>query len=450
MISDSLMKSLDIKLILLFISSVLVFIAVSSVTPPFMSPDEPHHFSRAYLLTNGVITLDNKEGVKSGGYIDSSLNDSLITFNNGHVKKVTPAMFSDLDNRFWGSGRSYKEIPNTAFYFPAVYIPQALGISVGRLLNLSILDTYQISRVLAFLACISILFYANTIYRIPALALAVMVMPMMVFQFVATTIDGLTTSLAVLMMCLFAKCITEEKVDTKSLILISIIAFVLVSSRANLIPILLLPFVTAYYYRSKFKFLAPIISSSLAMGWISLTILLTKDGGVNHPGISQGQVIAHYITHPLDILRISYNTVSDYGRSSFYFKSFVGKLGWLDIWLPNFVYVISASAILMLIALTYSHSKIKKLVILCSSVAIASVGSVVLIFCALLVQYSNFPTDVIIGVQGRYFVIPAIIASFMLMTDRNMNKAIAYAIVISLLMVSLGSMIPSIVNRYYM
>lgn len=450
MISDSFMKSLNLKILLIFICSLVAFIAISSVTPPFMSPDEPHHFSRAYLLTNGVVTLENKDGMKSGGYIDSSLNESLITFKNGHVTKVTQAMMSDIANHFWGSDKSYKEIPNTAFYFPAVYIPQSMGIFVGRILNLSILDTYQISRVLTFLTCVSIIFYANSIYRIPTLALAVMVMPMMIFQYSATTIDGITTSLAVLMMCLFAKCVTGKQADNRFLILISAIAFVLVSSRANLIPVLILPFVASYYSKSKFRILAPLASSLLALSWIGLTILITKDGGVNHPGISQGQVIAHYLTHPFEIIKISYNTISDYGRSSFYFKSFVGKLGWLDIWMPNYLYVTAAIAIVALIIMSCSYSKIKKHGVLSVSIVTASLGSVVLIFCALLVQYSSFPTDVIIGIQGRYFAIPAIIFSFLLMSESKKRLAVAYTIVTALFVVSLSSMIPAIINRYYM
>ncbi|HFL7483532.1 TPA: hypothetical protein ACG448_003906, partial [Escherichia coli] len=84
------------------------------------------------------------------------------------------------------------------------------------------------------------------------------------------------------------------------------------------------------------------------------------------------------------------------------------------------------------------------------SVAIVSLGSAALIFCALLVQYSKFPTDVIIGIQGRYFVIPVIISAFLLMSQNKKKQMIAYIITVIMLIVSLNAMIPSIITRYYM
>ncbi|BDY73534.1 DUF2142 domain-containing protein [Escherichia coli] len=443
------MKSLHKKLFL-FIFSFVLYIAISSVTPPFMSPDEPHHFSRAYLLTNGVITLNNNDGFKSGGYIDKSLNDSFEIFNNGHVGKISNSMMLGIDMKNWGDNKVYKEIPNTAFYFPAVYIPQSIGIMFGKAFNLSILDTYKISRFLAFITCISIIIYANSIYRIPALALCVMVMPMMLFQFIATTIDGITTSLSVLMMCLLARGAMKKEIGDTCLIFISFIAFILVSSRANLIPVLILPFIAAYYSQSKIRLLPPFFAAVLSLGWIGLTISITVDGGVNHPGISQGEVIAYYLKHPFEILSIIYNTISDYGRSSFYFKSFVGKLGWLDIWMPTYLYIVSFVVIVALISLSISYSEIKKHIFFSLSVAIVSLGSAALIFCALLVQYSKFPTDVIIGIQGRYFVIPVIISAFLLMSQNKKKQMIAYIITVIMLIVSLNAMIPSIITRYYM
>lgn len=444
------MKSSYLKLLPLFLSAILVFIAISSVTPPFMSPDEPHHFSRAYLLTNGVVVLDHKEGMKSGGYIDNSLNESLLTFNNGHVQKVTSEMMTNISSRKWGDERTYKEIPNTAFYFPAVYVTQSIGIFIGKVFNLSILETYHLSRITTFLACVLIIFYANSIYRIPYLALAIMLMPMMLFQFTATSIDGITTALSVLMMCLFTKSILLKQIDRNHLIIISAITFVLVSSRANLIPVLLLPFIAAYYSHSKYRMISPIIASILSLAWIGLTISTTIDGGVNHPGISQGQVLAHYITHPAEVLRIIYSTISDYSRVSSYFISLVGRLGWLDILLPFYVYVSAAVAIVALIAMSFSYLKIKENLVLSSSIFIVSLGSVTLIFCALLVQYSNFPADVIIGIQGRYFVIPIVIASFLLMNECKIRNLASGAMVAFLFVASMYEMIPAIINRYYM
>lgn len=317
-------------------------------------------------------------------------------------------------------------------------------------MNLSILDTYMVSRVLTFILCVAILIVANRVYPIPPIAALVMVMPMMVFQFSSTTIDGITTALSVLLMCLFTKGIFNRKIGLKHLFLISAIAFILVSSRANLIPVLLLPFVAAYFSNVKYRMVIPVVSSIMAFSWIGLTIAITKDGGVNHPGISQGEVIAHYITNPLEIISITYNTIYDYGRSSFYYKSFVGKLGWLDIWMPNYLYLTSTVFLSFLMIIGMSAKRLSENVIYTTSILISSTGAVALIFCALLVQYSSFPTTVIIGIQGRYFIIPAIIFSFLFINDTKKIKIASYFIVAIFSLMSLNSMIPAIINRYYM
>ena len=444
------MKLLSIREIYFLFASLLAFIAINAVTPPFMSPDEPHHYSRAYLLTNGVITLNNKDGMKSGGYIDKSLNDSLISFNNGHIGKVSSDMFEYVDGIKWNSERTYKEIPNTAFYFPAVYIPQAVGIGIGRVMSLSILDTYYLSRVLSFISCILIIIYANRVFPIPSIAAFVMVMPMMLFQISSTTIDGITTSLSILMMCLFSHCVLRREISMRSLISISAISFVLVSSRANLIPILLLPFFAAYFSKLKYRMVIPSISVLMSFAWIGFTISITKDGGVNHPGISQGQVISHYIMNPLEIIRISINTIFDHGRFSFYYKSFVGKLGWLDIWMPNYLYTLSIITLITLALLGFSKKSLLANQACTISITLASFGSVALIFCALLVQYSKFPTDVIIGIQGRYFIIPMIIFSFIFLSDARKKNTASYCIVAVFSLISLNAMILEIINRYYM
>lgn len=53
----------------------LIFIGtmLSSIIPPFQSPDEFDHIKRAYVLSKGELTLVSPPNISSGGYIDNGL-----------------------------------------------------------------------------------------------------------------------------------------------------------------------------------------------------------------------------------------------------------------------------------------------------------------------------------------------------------------------------------------
>lgn len=449
-ISGIQMKILTKNEVIFFFFSIIIFISLKSVTPPFMSPDEPVHYSRAYLLSEGYITLENKEGMKTGGYTDESLDEFLQIINNGHINKFSKKMKDAMESVHWSKNRSYKEIPNTSFYFPLVYVPQATGIIIGKILNISIYDTYILSTILSFISCIVIIVISNRIFKIPFPAILILALPMMMFQFSSSTIDGIATSFSVLMMCIFARGMKKNTFTINDIIFLSLCAFILVSSRANLIPVLLLPLVASMKLNHKLKYILPIIPTATSLSWIFFTVTRVVDGGKKHPGVSHGQVISHYISHPLEVISIIYNTISDMNLLSFYYRSFIGILGWLDIKLPVNLYVISGVFILILAVLNIRISFLKGNKLYVGSTLLVSAGSILLIFFALLVQWSPFPTTTIIGVQGRYFTIPVIILSFIMHNQDDRTNKISIAILISYLFISLHCMTTAIVNRYYL
>ncbi|BCQ40577.1 hypothetical protein ERHA54_31800 [Erwinia rhapontici] len=444
------MKTLTRNEVIFFLASILFFISLKSVTPPFMSPDEPVHYSRAYLLSKGYIILDNKEGKQSGGYTDKALDEFVQIINNGHINKFSKKMKDEMKSVHWSNDRIYKEIPNTTYYFPLAYAPQVTGIIIGNILNLSIYNTYNLSTILSFLSCIIIIVISNRIFKIPYPAMLILALPMMTFQFSSPTIDGIATSFAVLMMCIFARGMKNNTFTLKDIIFLCLCAFILVSSRANLIPVLLLPFFASIKLNHKLKYILPIIPTVVSLLWIVFTVTHVVDAGKKHPGLSHGEVIAHYILHPLDFSSIIYHTLSNMNLISFYYESFIGILGWLDIKLSGAFYVYSGIVILTLAGLNTQLSFIKSNKTYVGSIFLVSICSILLIFFALLVQWSPFPTTTIVGVQGRYFTIPAIILTFVMYKHNGKFDKTSAVILASYVVVSLHCMMTGIVNRYYL
>ncbi|UDQ78776.1 DUF2142 domain-containing protein [Erwinia rhapontici] len=444
------MKTLTRNEFVFFLASILFFISLKSVTPPFMSPDEPVHYSRAYLLSKGYITLDNKEGKQSGGYTDKSLDEFLQIINNGHIDKFSKKMENAMRSVHWSNDQVYKEIPNTSYYFPLVYVPQAVGIITGKILNLSIYNTYNLSTIISFLSCIIIIAISNRIFQIPYPAMLILALPMMMFQFSSPTIDGVATSFAVLMMCIFARGMKNNIFTLKDIIFLCLCAFILVSSRANLIPVLLLPFVASIKSSHKLKYILPIIPTVMSLLWIVFTVTHVVDAGKKHPGLSHGDIIVYYIMHPLEFTSIIHHTVSNMNLLSFYYRSFIGILGWLDIRLSSYFYIYSGIVILTLAGLNTRISFLKSNKVYAGSIFLVSLCSIFLIFFALLVQWSPFPTTTIVGVQGRYFTIPVLILTFIMYKHDGKFDKISSVILLSYAIIALHSMMTEIVNRYYL
>ena len=110
----------------------LLFVVVQSVStliPPFQSPDEVNHLQRAYTLSQGD-WLPTWRGNSAGGAVDTGLlkyTDYYSAIPFDYSAKVTRTLLANSDNIGWTSERVFSDFSNTALYFPIPYIPQALA-----------------------------------------------------------------------------------------------------------------------------------------------------------------------------------------------------------------------------------------------------------------------------------------------------------------------------------
>jgi hypothetical protein len=89
-------------------------IYLSSIIPPFQSPDEIDHIKRAYLLTKGVIVLETQEGHSSGGQINEGLME-YFSANQVTGDKSTSPQTMDRSVIMWKQTSVYGPAPGTGF-----------------------------------------------------------------------------------------------------------------------------------------------------------------------------------------------------------------------------------------------------------------------------------------------------------------------------------------------
>ena len=130
----------------------VIGVVISTLIPPFQSPDEFHHIVRSYLFTKGQIILKTQKdqpGQPVGGEIDKGLMDYNLAFggiNYNRDKKMTKEKEFEVSSIKWSGKNLFWPIPNMAYYFPLAYAPQAFGLGIGRGLGLSLNSSYRLAR----------------------------------------------------------------------------------------------------------------------------------------------------------------------------------------------------------------------------------------------------------------------------------------------------------------
>jgi len=109
---------------------------------------------------------------------------------------------------------------------------------------------------------------------------------------------------------------------------------------------------------------------------------------------------------------VLWKTLNSNENLQFFWKSFIGILGWLELPLPEWTYsVISVSGSALLILGLFATQKyaIREARL---ALTIMALTSVLLVFFALLVTWTPHPADMIKGVQGRYFFVPSLMLAY--------------------------------------
>jgi uncharacterized membrane protein len=302
------------------------------------------------------------------------------------------------------------------------------------------------------LSILGLLAAAWRIMRPPALAIALLLLPMTLFQLLSPTLDGLTTSLAVLALSLFFNgSVLENKwPGGRSWLLAGVVAL-LATSRIQLLPLLGLPFYVAWARHSRRDALLGIAAVLVSIAWIAFALASTVDLRVQR-GYSTEQILLHYAADPLAFLRVIGASLAEPELGGpFYLNSFIGVLGWLDTMLPLPAYPalwtgLGLCAIASALAADPRQMRLARL-----SMALAALGCALLVFLALLVTWTAHPAATIAGVQGRYFVVPAIMLAYAIGATprpRPMGRA-AFMLLAAFAAVSLYALVATVLARYH-
>ena len=381
--------------------------------PPFQSPDETVHLWRADMISRGQFFLTAETvGGTSGGYIDANLQRIATRLAEMPPIAVTPAappaaqvIAEELHSR-WSGKLVFQAAAGTGYYFPLIYLPHAAALFAGRQLDWSILHTYMLVRVVVVVAAFVLACAGLSIYMPNPLAMACLMTPMALFQWLSSTIDGLSFGLALLLLALWSK--MRERALPKSPWLpwsFYAVLLLLASTRTNLIVLAALPLIT-YFKTDKIKAITTTaLISAILLAWTAIATHAVVDDRVVRAQ-STLQIAELYLVNPMEFLSLMDRTLHS-EKITWYLKSFFGYFGWLTIPLSKSATRDMSRALLLMSVLLVSINWRWRQPVVKSMMIVLALLSCVLVFLALAISWNLYPANVIEGIQGRYFIIPA-------------------------------------------
>jgi uncharacterized membrane protein len=407
------------------------------------------------MLSQGQILLSAEDGNPSGGNVDIGLLNYMARFTpliTDRSHRLSAADIAEAKTLTWTGEDLYQAPSGTAYYLPLVYVPQATGLGLGKLVGASVDTSYRLARFLSLLASGLLLAFAFRLYRPSVAVIALLALPMTLFQFGAAVLDPMATAMSILAISAFMR-ISLDKEATKPWVFaaLAICTLVVTACRANMLPLLLLPLASYWFTRDRRHLMIGVATALFVMAWTALTIKST----VYSPNITQtnhsARLIA-YLTHPGELGRILFSTWTHPVRMLEYATSFIGVLGWLDTpFKPVFYKYFGALLFVVLLScVTLSNWRQQwkprgLLLFICAS-------SILLTFIALLVQWTKPGATLIEGVQGRYLLIPILCALYAVtgqpQPGARMMSTIRNLLVIVLIVISGKATADRLLERY--
>lgn len=398
---------------------------MARLIPAFQSPDEIAHLLRADMIGNGQLLLEKPEPKAkgySGGYTDQHLvhfASWMLKIVEGSKERLSPTWLMDQASLHgWANNRQFVDVAGTAYYIPLIYLPHALGLSISRHFDWSMRASYDFTRAVVTLTVLALLAWAWQLLPPNLLVRGLVLMPMSAFQILSPTIDGLCIAMTLV---LGGLAIAEYQhpgqrkggaIPPGPWRFAAIVAFtfVLVTSRTNLLPLLAIPLLLVCQRFTWPRLGALGLLCAASLGWTLFVLLTTVDARIARSH-STLQIVQIYLEDPLYFLGLVGSTLAHPDKGPFLAQSFVGILGWLDTFVPKPAMrtIWTVLVAMALLATAYARREERQYTPLRMVLAACAIASTLLAFFAIAVTWNDFPVPVISGVQGRYFIMPALL-----------------------------------------
>lgn len=448
------------------ICALILEIVYTIVTPPLQAPDEFNHFFRVYQISEGQF-LPVKEDQRLGGYLPAGLmhfsEQYLSSAQNGHYATTYDNILLSFDTPLHPEKRRFVDFPNTAYYSPVSYLPQAFAVFVLRQLGAGPAVMYCGARLFTFL--IWMLAMVVVLRLLPGyhwMFVLILLLPMQIFISNSLSADTVTNILSFLFIALILRSVADPgKLSNKRLLLLALIPLVLILAKviyAGLILLLLIiPWSKFGSKRNYIFYLSCVLIYAVLVfiNWsqtIMAYYLSRADYNSALPDVMGLSLCGNYqqqkeliLNHPFYFPEVIFNSL--FRHPSTYLESYIGYLGNSDLFLPRWLYVTGYVVIFFAAIAGRSQFRLNRFQGLI--VFVAAFASFVLLLLSQHLLWDCPGEGIVDLVQGRY-LIPLMPLLFILIGGigffQQMNAALPVVIFIVVIQLVAGS---EIYRRYF-
>ena len=360
------------------------------ITPIFQVPDEPMHLLRACEVSNLILHNDKSGNITKDIFPNKKL---LLKRNCSQFQEFKK--YEHYTKLFEFEDLSYRH--NNSGYPFFLYIPSSIGIKLTSLITSNPYIIFYSARFFNLIFWITLTFYAikiTPIYKWSFLICALF--PMTIYEGMSISADSINISFAFFYVAYIYYLAYNKKntVNNKEFCFYLFLSFLTILTKG----LFLLTFLSFLIPREKLN-----LRYNLNIFIIILIILLQVKLSANSFILTANNVDIEtrkslIITTPLSFIKLLINTIIN--KASFYIQSSIFRLGWLNIEPQNIAIIILFTT--YLISATFESYKIKfQDRILLGTICIIFITLTILLY---FLTFSPLDADIIIGVQGRYFI----------------------------------------------
>jgi uncharacterized membrane protein len=371
---------------------------------PFSVPDGHHHYQSAYIIS-GYMLFDEDPYMVDSRYFDYSRTAGHNNVPDAYLRLMDEGIyFVRGEAELIGVFDPY----NTQY--PIFYFPQALAISIARLIGLSFFGLFYLGRFfnLAFyVLCVTFSLKRLKTFRLPLFLIGLM--PMTLHQAASYSYDNFPNAISMLFIAYAISCIYErDEFRWRDYAVLLVTGMLLAPAKVVYVPILFLIFIVAWKWKETIKKKAWVLAASIFVASVAFALLFfgasTADlagDQFNWEGMPNYN-LAFIMANPIETLKIFLRTLYHYYE--YYFYSMFGQyLSGKTLDLPR--WHMNITILLTFAGLLYGKRDEWQPNILQRVIFFVICGAVVFLnLTVLFLGWTSVGLEVVIGVTGRYFI----------------------------------------------
>ncbi len=421
--------------LLVFILGMFFMITIT----PRATPDEPHHYHTSYELSNYMLFRFDSLNKGTAEHFDATDLPGHANTSAGYLR-----VFSEFGEGVEDTEAEITIPEKRKLSYFVEYIPQAIGILIGRLLGRNAVTLYILGRF-----C-NLLFYTVCVYfalrRLPKFKLQlglIAMLPMALHQGASLSYDAFVNGMSFLFIALVLSFVFERRpIGVKDLCIIGVVAALLVPAKVVYCALLLLLFLIRKEQFGSMK--KKILSIGVIFAICAIVLLAFQlpsmleissrgDTKLNHEGL-YNYTLSDFLRDPVHAVMLFIRTFWEMAYTWLCWG--IGSLlCGLNLQIPMWI-VVGFMIILVLSTISNAESSLalkRYERLLCVGI---SAAVILLTMLSMAVGWTGNTHAVIQGVQGRYFlpVFPLLLLSLCgsktFTLQRNIDRQLIFAAVV--------------------